>query len=165
MAVLTALGAFLRIPTGLSSFSLQFLFTALAGILLGPGWGLLSQALYLLLGLLGLPVFTGGGGISYVLHPTFGFLLGMLPQAWITGRLCRRHCDALHLVLASSAGLAALYLVGLPYMHWILTVYLQRDWSLWQTLIGGMLIFLPWDALKLVVLSLVGPRLCRILRN
>lgn len=78
-AALTAVGAFLRIPMGYSSVTLQYLFTAMAGLLLGRKWGALSQAVYVLLGLVGLPIFTMGGGFGYVFQPTFGFLLGADP--------------------------------------------------------------------------------------
>ena len=63
-SALTAVGAFLRIPMGLSSVTLQYLFTAMAGLLLGRRWGPLSQAVYVLLGLVGLPIFTMGGGFG-----------------------------------------------------------------------------------------------------
>ena len=99
-AALTAVGAFLKILLGPSAITLQFFFTAMAGCLLGSGCGALSQLIYVALGLLGLPVFTAGGGFSYVLHPTFGFLLGLIPAAWVIGRLAREH----PLLLAHCAG-------------------------------------------------------------
>ena len=55
-AALTAAGAFIRIPLGYSSITLQFFFTAMAGCLLGPVWGPVSQAVYVALGLIGLPI-------------------------------------------------------------------------------------------------------------
>ena len=88
-AALTAVGAFFKIPFALAAISLQFLFTAMAGILLGAGYGALSQLVYVLIGLVGVPIFALGGGFSYVLHPTFGFLLGLIPAAWVIGRLAR----------------------------------------------------------------------------
>ena len=65
-AALTAIGAFLRIPAGEISFTLQVFFTSMAGILLGPWWGAASQVVYVLLGLIGLPIFTEGGGLMYL---------------------------------------------------------------------------------------------------
>ena len=155
---LTAVGAFLKIPAGAVPFTLQILFTFLAGILLGPGWGALSQLIYVLLGLAGVPLFTGGGGLGYVLQPTFGFLLGLIPCAALTGALTRgeKPAGTLRLALACAAGLAALYAAGLPYLALIRTVYLGGNVSAAEIIRGGMLIFLPWDALKVaaaVILS------------
>ena len=79
LSALTAVGAFIKIPLGVSSVTLQFFFTAMAGCLLPPLWSAASQGVYVLLGLVGLPIFTMGGGFSYVLQPTFGFLLGLIP--------------------------------------------------------------------------------------
>jgi len=144
------------------------LFTAMAGILLGKRGGLASQAVYVLLGLVGLPVFTVGAGLSALLQPTGGFLLGLLPMAWVTGWVVeRRNSRFWDLCLASAAGLAVLYAVGLPWMHGILTVWLQQDWSVGQTLVSGMLVFLPWDFAKIVLVgalcSRVRPGILRLL--
>ena len=99
-AALTAAGAFIRIPLGYSSITLQFLCTAMAGCLLGPAYGAASQAVYVALGLIGLPIFTQGGGLSYLMQPTCGFLIGLIPTAlhggdpqWVHGQGhgCLRH--------------------------------------------------------------------------
>ena len=63
-AALTAIGAFLGFKFVLASITLQFLFTAMAGVLLGRRYGALSQAVYVLLGLVGVPIFAQGGGFS-----------------------------------------------------------------------------------------------------
>lgn len=165
-AALTAVGAFLRIPTPVSTFSLQFFFTAMAGVLLGKRDGAISQLIYVLVGLCGLPVFTAGGGISYLTHSTFGFLIGLIPAAWLIGFMTeKRGFSFWSIVLACSAGLGVLYVVGLPYMHIILTVYLRREWSLWQTILSGMLIFLPWDALKIIATAVIGNRVAPRIKN
>lgn len=158
-AVLTAVGAFLRIPLGVSSITLQFLFTAMAGVLLGPGCGALSQGVYVALGLIGLPIFTAGGGFGYVLQPTFGFLLGLIPAAAIIGAISRRSASPLRLALACLAGLAALYAVGVPYMALILNGYMGKGMSVSGLLWAGMIPFLPGDAIKIAVTALLCPLL------
>lgn len=159
-AALTAVGALIRIPTPVSSFTLQVLFTAMAGILLGKKWGAASQAVYVLLGLTGLPIFTSGGGPGAFLQPSGGFLFGMIAMAWVTGSMVEKYGAGFRtLCLACGLGLAALYAIGLPYMHLILTVWLRQDWTIGQTLVSGMLLFLPGDVLKLLAASLLGARL------
>ena len=85
-AALTAVGAFFKIPFALAAISLQFLFTAMAGVLLGAGYGALSQAVYVLIGLVGVPIFALGGGFAYIFQPPFGWRRGVLPGAWGSGR-------------------------------------------------------------------------------
>ena len=83
---LITVGTFVRIPVGADVYTLQFLFTLLAGLLLGERLGALAVLVYIALGLLGVPVFASGGGPSYVLQPTFGYLIGFVVQAWLCGR-------------------------------------------------------------------------------
>lgn len=158
-AALTAAGAFFRIPTPWSAYTLQILFVCMAGLLLGPKYGALSQLVYLLLGLAGLPVFSGGGGPAYVLHPTFGFLLGYLAAAFLIGFLCRKDPSPRRMAAACAAGLAVIYLAGLPYMALILNVYLGRGVDLWGLLWLGMLPFLPADVLKIAAAVFLSRRL------
>ncbi len=162
-AALTAAGAFIRIPLGISTITLQFLFTALAGILLGAGHGALSQAVYVALGLVGVPIFAAGGGFQYVFNPTFGFLLGLIPTAWVIGRLAPRDSKPGRIALACFAGLGVLYAIGVPYMGVIVNGYLGKGLTLWQILKAGMIIYLPGDCLKIAVCAFAAPRLARTL--
>ncbi|MGM9558376.1 MAG: biotin transporter BioY [Oscillospiraceae bacterium] len=162
-AALTAIGAFIRIPFAFSSITLQFFFTAMAGVLLGARWGAASQAVYVLLGLVGLPIFTQGGGFSYVLQPTFGFLVGLIPAAWLIGYMSRKKSGFWWLCLSCLAGLGVLYLIGMPYMAVILNVYLAKGMSLWSLLMAGMLPFLPGDMVKIAVTALLCGRLRPVL--
>lgn len=158
-AALTAIGAFIRIPFAFSSITLQFFFTAMAGILLGRRFGAASQAVYVLLGLVGLPIFTQGGGFGYVLQPTFGFLVGLIPAAWLIGFMSRKKGGFWWLCLSCLAGLGVLYLVGMPYMAAILNVYMGKGMNLWAILMAGMIPFLPGDMVKIVVTALLCQRL------
>ena len=159
LAALTAAGAFMRIPMGYSSVTLQYLFTAMAGLLLGRKWGALSQLIYVCLGLVGLPIFTMGGGFGYVFQPTFGFLLGLIPTAAVIGALTRRNASPVRVALACVAGLAVLYAVGVPYMALILNGYMGKGMSVSGLLWAGMLPFLPGDAIKIAVTALLCPLL------
>ena len=112
---------------------------------------------YVLLGLIGLPIFTEGGGLMYLAKPSCGFLLGLPLMAMVIGLLTRDlkastlrgHAvrGMLRIALACVAGLAVLYLIGLPYMYFVLA----GKWSIQKTIVSGCLIFLPFDALKIVV--------------
>lgn len=160
-AALTAVGAFIKIPFAVSAITLQFFFTALSGILLGAKYGALSQLLYVALGLLGLPVFTLGGGIGYALYPTFGFLLGLIPAAYIVGRVNGSSRAPKRIALACLAGLAVLYAVGLPYMALILNVYQGRGMGVWALAIAGMLPYLPGDCAKIAACAYLAPKILR----
>ncbi len=162
---LTAVGAFLKFPLGFVSFTLQFLFTALAGITLGPKWGAASQAVYVALGLAGLPVFTQGGGLSYALQPSFGFLLGLIPCAAVVGALAGEGGKPRRTIPACLAGLGVLYLVGVPYMGMILNLLLGKGLPVWSLVRDGMLIYLPGDAVKIALTVAAAPALCRAVRR
>ena len=164
-AALTAIGAFLRIPTPWSSFTLQVFFVSMAGVLLGPKYGALSHLVYVVLGLAGLPIFTAGGGLGYVFQPTFGFLLSYIPAAFVIGWIAGNTPSRKRLTLACIAGLAVIYLIGLPYMALILNVYLGKGLNLSAILWAGMLPFLPWDALKIAVTVVLGSHLLPLLQK
>ena len=165
LAALTAVGAFLRIPLGSMSLTLQFFFTALAGVLLGPKWGAASQAAYVALGLAGLPVFTQGGGLGYLAQPTMGFLLGLIPCAWVIGKLSGGSGSVRRTVPACLAGLGVLYLIGVPYLYAVMNLYLGTEMTVWTAVRVGMLIYLPGDFLKVAVTAAVSPALTRALRR
>jgi biotin transport system substrate-specific component len=143
---LTAIGAFIVIPLQPVPITLQSLFTCLAGILLGSSVGAMSQIVYVLLGIIGLPVFAGGkAGIGVLLGPTGGYLLGFIAAALVIGQIVRmkRNPGLLWLILALVAGNLAIYLLGITQL--ILTTHL----SVYQALIIGLLPFLPGDIFKL----------------
>ena len=165
-AAMTAVGAFLRIPTPVSSFTLQTFFTAMAGVLLGTKRGAASQLIYVLLGLVGLPVFIHGGGPGALLEPTGGFLLGMVAMAWVTGRMVEKRGSGFGTIcMACCAGMLAMYVIGLPYMHLILTAYLHQDWTVGQTLFSGMVLFLPWDGIKILLTAALCTRIRPVLSH
>lgn len=161
MTALTAVGGFVRVPAGITSITMQTFFTALAGLLLPGKWAAASQGVYVALGLLGLPVFTQGGGIGYVVQPTFGFLLASIPAAAVVARVAGENPDARRVAAAVAAGYGVMYLIGLPYMALILKVYLAREVEVWTVVKVGCLACLPGDCGKIAALAATAPRIRR----
>lgn len=162
-AALTAVCGFFKVPLGFMSVTLQTMMAALAGILLGSRWGAVSQLVYLALGLLGLPIFTQGGGVGYVFQPSFGFLLGFPLTAAVAGALAGRSLSPLRLGWAAGVGILAGYLIGTPYMGMILNVYMGKELDVWTVVKTGCLIYLPGEAVKIVATAVIAPPLKRAL--
>ncbi len=89
----------------------------LIGCIGGKNAAILSQIAYLVLGLTLLPVFTQGGGLAYLQQPTFGYLLGFIPGAWICGWLAFKVKLRLEsLAFSCLCGLISIHLIGLSYL-------------------------------------------------
>ena len=159
-AALTAIGAFLHFQLFQATITLQFFFTAMAGLLLGAKLGALSQLLYVVLGLVGVPIFAAGGGFGYVFNPTFGFLLGLIPTAWVIGKITEKDRSVPRLLLACFAGLA-----GLPYIALIVNVYKGGNVSGMTLATAYMLPYLPGDCLKIVVSVILAPRILKAMER
>lgn len=144
---LIAIGAFIRIPVPVCPFTLQLLFTTLAGLILGSKRGALSVALYVGLGLLGIPVFTSGGGPSYIFQPTFGYLLGFIAGAYVTGYMAERARVRSFgsILLANLAGLMVVYLFGMVYVYIINTYYLGTPIGIWPIVLYCFILAVPGD--------------------
>ncbi len=168
---LTIIGGKISIAVLAIPFTLQFLVVLLAGILLGARRALLSQALYLLLGLIGLPVFATGGGLAYVLSPSFGFLLGMLVASGLVGFLCDRvdpNRDRLkvwQVLPINLAGQLVVYIFGVTYLFLIKNFYSGQSMTLFTAIEFGMLPFLLIDTLKSLLAAILGPRLRKLTRQ
>jgi biotin transport system substrate-specific component len=154
---LTAVGAFIKIPIPHIPLTLQTLMVMLAGLILGSRLGALSQFLYLVIGLLGLPIFAQGGGPGYVLQPSFGFLVGFIAQAFIIGKLVEKQKNLRfsRTLAALLMGEIALYLLGLAYLYFNLNFIVHKPVSLSTTFKIGFLVFIPGDILKIFIAASV----------
>ena len=133
-------------------FSLLPFVVMLAGGLLGARLGAMSLVVYILLGLMGLPVFASPpfGGPAYVLQPTFGFLLGFILSAYVIGTLLksREESGFARYFLAMTAGVVVYDLIGLPYLYVILNFYLGKSVSVATVLTIGLTPFIAVDLVK-----------------
>lgn len=160
-SALVAIGAFLKIPIGIVPVSLQTVFVLLAGFVLGARRGALAVLVYVLLGLAGLPIFTGGGGPQYVLSPSFGYLLGMILAAFVTGHIAEktRRRSFWKNFAAAFIGLLIIYSIGLAWLALISNVYLAKNTPFIRLFQAGFLVFLPQDTFWCVIAALIGKRL------
>jgi biotin transport system substrate-specific component len=144
MAALTAVGAYIYVPIGPVPIVLSTLFIFLSRLLLGSRWGAISICLYLFVGAIGFPVFSGGrGGIAHFYGPTGGYLLGYLLAAWLIGFISERSRGLLFLeILGVTTGSLVIYGLGVPWLK----IVTQMSWS--KALLVGMVPFLVGDAVK-----------------
>jgi len=151
-AALMAAGAYMAIPIGPVPIVLQNMFVFLSGLLLGSRWGLTSVAVYLLAGIVGLPVFAGGtGGIGRIFGPTGGFLIGYLPVVFLVGRMAERLPRRMVWdVAAMAAGAMVLYACGVSWLAAVTGLPPAKALAL------GMVPFLPGDALKIAAAALIA---------
>lgn len=158
---LIAIGAFIRIPVPVVPFTLQFLFTTLAGVLLGSRLGAISVIIYIALGLMGVPVFAEGGGPGYIFKPSFGYLPGFALGAWISGYFAERtpRPTFKSLLLGNALNLAVVYLCGMVYCYVISNFYLGTPIALWPLVLYCFILAVPGDAVLCVVAAVLGARL------
>ena len=159
-AGLTAVGAFIKIPIGPAPISLQNFFSLMAGALLGARCGALSQAIYIGMGLMGVPIFTSGGGLSYLMSPTFGFLIGFVICAWAVGKWMEgRNLSMLNFFIGSVIGSVLIYAVGVPWMYLILTKISGVEMSFLRAVKLGCLVFMPGDLAKIAAVSWLASKI------
>ncbi len=171
-AALTAAGAFLKIP--LPSYvpiTLQTFFVILAGSVLGPKYGAMSQVIYLSVGLAGLPIFSQGGGPGYIFQPTFGYLLGYPIAALTIGYLIwgkNRFRNPpppsfLRVCISSMIGVVIIFMFGVSILYLNLKWIVAKPISLGTAIWTGFVIFIPGDILKVLLSSLITQRLYRVM--
>ncbi len=155
-AALIAVGAYIAIPVPISPVPLvlQNMLVMLAGVLLGPGKGVLAVALYLGMGTIGLPVFAGGSaGPATFIGPTGGYLAAYLPAAALAGALARRFPTTRGVLAAAGLAAALILIVG---ASWLAVVGRLTPP---EALIIGVLPFLPGDIVKVLAAAAIWRRL------
>jgi biotin transport system substrate-specific component len=157
MAAVTAVAAQINVPLFPVPFTLQVFAVILSGLLLGPRYGAIAQAIYVLIGAVGAPVFAQfSGGLGVVLGPTGGYLVSYPLAAAIAGlaagaaRSAIRSRALLICFLLGCAGLAVIYAVGATW----LTVVTGLPFAV--ALTQGVFIFVPFDLIKVALAALVA---------
>jgi biotin transport system substrate-specific component len=128
------------------------------GALFGPRRGCLSVIVYIIQGLMGLPVFALGAGPAVLAGPTGGYLLGFIPAAYITGSLAQSGWDRRirTTILAMLLGNAAIYACGL-----LRLVFLMGFTK--AVFVAGLYPFIVGDLLKIVLAAIILPSTWQLL--
>jgi len=157
---LIAIGAFIAIPIGPVPIVLQNMFVLLAAIILGPVWGLSCVAVYLLIGLAGLPVFSAGGsGIGKLFGPTGGYLLGYLPCVFVTAIISKGLGKKMSSdIIAMVIGSLIVYAAGVPWLKVVTAMTFEK------ALTVGMIPFLPGDVLKIIAAAFIARTLRPVIK-
>jgi biotin transport system substrate-specific component len=162
MAALTAVAAQIVVPIPPVPFTMQVLAVLLSGFLLGPRYGALAQAVYLLLGAAGLPVFFGfSGGLGHFLTPTGGYLVAYPLAAALAGLAAgslargrrRRASKGFGVPVGIACGLLALVPIYGLGAAWLAV---QSGLTPGEAIAAGVLPFVPLDALKAVMAALLA---------
>jgi len=160
-ATLTAVGAFISIPLYPIPLTLQTLFTLLAGMTLGSVSGATSQIIYVLLGVIGLPVFSGfTAGVGVLFGPTGGYLFGFIIASYIIGKIVelKKEKNIFYYMLAGLLGTTIIYVFGVNQLCLVTSIGTRK------ALMVGMLPFLPGDILKIIIASFIVSKLKPIIK-
>jgi biotin transport system substrate-specific component len=174
-AALTSIAAQIAIPMWPVPITGQTFAVLLVGSVLGWARGALSMSLYLVLGVVGLPVFTDGASGSLLALSSGGYIVGFIVAAAFVGWLAQREWDhrILRTVLAFVGGSAIMYLFGLPWLFaWTGTLdaatlvkFFGTTDRFSITITAGLLPFLVGDALKAVAAGLILPATWHLVRR
>ena len=166
-------GAFIQIPLPLGvPVVIQDMMAILAGFLLGPLFGSLSVFVFLILGSIGLPVFTGKAGVQVIFQGlTGGFLVGYLAAALISGLfalLCEKFQKSqkqkqlllwIFYTLGAVLAFTAIFLLGLFQFSKVGAVSMEKAF------VASVLPYLPGTVIKILVLVPLAKRFCPIMKN
>lgn len=165
--VLIAVGAFIKIPIPVVPFTLQFLFTMLAGLLLGGRLGAVSVAVYIALGLAGLPIFAEGGGLWYLLKPSFGYIIGFCIASYVTGKMVEKmdRFSIAKCLFANFTGLLIVYSAGMVYYYLICNYVINTPIGLWPLFLYCFILAVPGDICLCILAAFLTKRLRPIIRK
>ena len=168
-AALTAAGAYICIPLPFTPvpITMQTFFTYLAALLLGGRLAALSQTIYMLLGVLGLPVFAAGkAGFAVLLGPTGGYILGFILGAFTAGKIYERNGNFMKGLLALLTATAIIYGLGVIQLWLAMNTLYGAGLRLLDAAIIGTIPFIFGDLAKiLAALSLIRSKHIASLRS
>lgn len=155
-SALIAVGAFIKIPFLLVPITLQTLFIVLSALVLERKLAVLSVIVYIMIGLVGFPIFANGGGINYIFSPTFGYLVSCIFATYFISSFKEKN-----IYISTAIGMLIIYALGMMYFVFIQYVLNGKVYLINYLFYNLFLVFLPGDILSCVV-AIIGYR--KILR-
>lgn len=145
------------VPLSMATFGVY-----LAGAILGAKQGAGCILIYLLLGMVGLPVFSGfSGGVGVLLGPTGGYITGYLPCALVVGKLTAHRLSKVWNGLAMAVGTVICYFFGTV---WFLII-MDGTYSFKQVMLICVVPYLIFDSFKILVAALLAAPIRKVLRR
>lgn len=146
------------LPFSLSPLALQTMIVNLVAFLLTPKQAIITMFVYILIGLIGVPVFTGGtAGPAKMFGPTGGYIWGFMIAAgliaWLKGRT---YSFKRYAAVSICVGIPVIYLFGALQLKFLT----QMNWE--AVLLTGVLPFIPMDIVKCLAASVIARPLYRI---
>ena len=154
---LICVGSFIRIPIpNMMPMTLQTFFVLLTALVLPFKASILAIVTYIALGLIGLPIFSGGGGLGYVLMPNFGFIIGFFIATVTIGVLVQKlkNRKLWHYIIVSLLGIIVIFISGILYFALITNVYNNNSYSAIWFIQTVFLPFLPKEIICIILASI-----------
>ncbi|CAM3594514.1 biotin transporter BioY [Erysipelothrix urinaevulpis] len=156
-----AVCSYIQIPTPLVPFTLQVFAISLTAMMLSFKQASFAIVSYVLLGLIGLPVFAGGvSGPQAILSPSFGFILGFIPMTLTINKVYHR-LEGPKRVVALLCGELILYVIALPILYLNLKNFLNITLDMKTLFVSYFLIFIPTDTLSMGISYYISEKINR----
>lgn len=165
LALLIA-STFIRIPMPFGDYlTLQLEIVILIGFILGPTRALITTSLYVFMGIIGIPVFAAGGGISYIFRPSFGYMYGFIIASFVVGILSTKvkKMNILKSILIALLGIILIYICGYIHKYIIYNFYLENEsLPLTEIILSTMAFEVPKDLILGLLCGVISIKLRKI---
>ena len=151
----------LSIPIGPVPISLTILAIFISVYAIGTKRAMISLLLYMLIGFVGIPVFSNfKGGFNVLIGPTGGYIIGFVFVVLCSGFAIERFEDKVYMhIIGMAVGTILCYIVGTSWLAY------QGNMTFWEALLAGVIPFIPADAIKIAIAAIAGPRLRKALKR
>ncbi len=146
---------------GVIPITLQTFAVFLISLMLGSIKASIVILIYILIGLLGLPVFSSGGGFEYIYSPSFGFIIGFFFSALVTG--LAKNMNKVGIISCTVLGLLIINICGVTYMYIIFNYHLHTAKDILWILSVGVLPFILKDLIVVIIVQIIYMRLKNII--